>query len=346
MNSPKHDFYMKRCFDLARLGGREVLTNPLVGAVLVYKDRIIGEGWHKKYGGPHAEVNCVSSVAEADRSFLADSTLYVSLEPCCITGKTPPCTDIILKSGIKKVVISCSDPNPKVDRSKEILEAQGVEWTTGILDEEGQRLLAPFRAHLQKRPYVVLKWAQSQDGYIGKRGQQVWLSSQYSKLLTHKWRSELDAILVGHNTVVTDDPELTVRLVEGPDPLRIVLSREPESLAEFKVIRDDKPTLFLTNSASKPLPPKSSLIWDHEKEDLSVVLAKLFDLGILSILVEGGASTHKAFISAGLWDEARIFKTTKTLGSGIRAVAIRTSPYRVEKFDDDIVEYIARQYNR
>jgi len=345
--SVDHEKYISRCFELARRAGRDTLSNPQVGAVLVYKGRIIGEGFHKKFGGPHAEVNCLASVKEADKSFISEATLYVSLEPCCIVSKTPACTDAIIRANIPKVVISVTDPDSRVSgRSRGILEQEGIEVITDILTEEGLRLISPFRAHLAQRPHVILKWAQSADGYLGKRGKQVWLSNKHSKIKTHQWRSEVDAILVGRGTVLVDDPELTTRLVPGSDPLRVVLGRTLAGMEGSKVLQDEKPTLFALTG------PKLEG-WDyHNKEQLAIamdasgspieaLLKALFERGVHNLMVEGGAQVHKSFVKSGLWDEARIINTRRVLISGIRAAKVSGELFREEKLDDDVISYIS-----
>lgn len=336
---------MHRCFALARRGGADTLSNPMVGAVLVHKDRVIGEGYHQKFGGPHAEVNCLASVKEADKHLVKEATIYVSLEPCCIHSKTPACTDAILNAGIKKVVVSVTDPNDKMNgQSIERLRKQGISVKTGVAEASGQRVIASFRAHLQKRPFVILKYAQSADGYLGKRGQQVWLSNQYSKLLVHKWRSEVSAILVGHNTITSDDPELNTRLVPGPDPLRLVLTRDINDLATYKVAADTRPTLFISPSEGNDLSAhKEMLKSGYGPDNIKELLHKLFQRGIYSILVEGGSKTHKSFITSGLWDEARVISTEKTLVSGIRAPKVSGQIFKSEMLEGDRIDYYQPQ---
>ncbi|MEJ0080771.1 MAG: bifunctional diaminohydroxyphosphoribosylaminopyrimidine deaminase/5-amino-6-(5-phosphoribosylamino)uracil reductase RibD [Puia sp.] len=237
--TPADDIFMERCLKLAELGAGYTSPNPLVGAVLVHKGKIIGEGYHQQYGGPHAEVNCLDSVKEADRSLIPDSSLYVSLEPCVHHGKTPPCTDLILREKIRRVVIGCRDPFSEVNgKGIEKLLAHGVQVNYPVLDEQSKELNRRFITfHQQKRPYVILKWAQSANHKMaGMSGRREMISNQYSSRLVHKWRSEEAGILVGTNTALLDNPELTVRLWDGKNPVRIVVDlglRLPDSLKLF-----------------------------------------------------------------------------------------------------------------
>jgi diaminohydroxyphosphoribosylaminopyrimidine deaminase/5-amino-6-(5-phosphoribosylamino)uracil reductase len=235
-----HTRYMQRCFDLAYLGAGKVSPNPMVGAVLVHQNQIIGEGFHTGYGQPHAEVEAVRSVREEDKPLLSESTLYVSLEPCCFRGKTPACTSLILEKNIPKVVISVKDFTPEVaGKGVAILKEAGVEVITGILEEEGKKVAA-IRNHIvqQHRPFVLLKYARSADGYLSKKGQSTWLTNPLSKRWVHQWRKETDAIMVGTETAMMDNPCLTTRYFQGASPIRVVLDRQgrlPHDLHLFDV---------------------------------------------------------------------------------------------------------------
>ncbi len=330
---------MQRCIELARKAGKAVKSNPQVGAVIVYKDRIIGEGYHKQYGGPHAEVNAFADVNADDQSLIAESTIYVSLEPCCIHSKTPPCTDAILSHGIKKVVVSIADPNDRIDgNSIKLLRDKGVEVIVGVLEEQGHQLLRPFRANLNKRPYVILKWAQSKDGYMGKNDHQVWLTNPYVKVKTHLWRSEIDGILVGHNTALIDDPALTTRLVPGDNPLRIILTNKLVELENSEVYSDDLRTLFIGNEDHSLEGSKSHL--HLGSSDPKELLSKLYELGISRLMIEGGAKTLKKFISSGFWDEARVLKSQITIESGVKAPQLSGRLLCKEIIHDNIIEYV------
>ncbi|MBS1602140.1 MAG: bifunctional diaminohydroxyphosphoribosylaminopyrimidine deaminase/5-amino-6-(5-phosphoribosylamino)uracil reductase RibD [Bacteroidetes bacterium] len=338
--------YMRRCLELARLGAGHVAPNPMVGAVLVYEDRIIGEGYHQLYGKAHAEVNCINSVKEEDQALIGRSTIYVSLEPCAHYGKTPPCADLIIARGIPRVVVGCRDPFPEVDgKGIEKLRAAGVEVTVGVLEAECKELNKRFFTfHTQHRPYIVLKWAQSMNGRIAGVGEgRVLISNEYTNRLVHRWRSEEAAILVGTRTALADDPALTARLWNGPDPVRLVIDKElrlPGSLQlfdrkvrtiVFNLVRhgEDGPMLSYYQLAGD-----SSLV--HQ---LSVAL---YQLKIQSVLVEGGARLLQSFIDEGYWDEARVITNTKLeLPGGLSAPALDTiQPIsREDLFADTIVYY-------
>jgi diaminohydroxyphosphoribosylaminopyrimidine deaminase/5-amino-6-(5-phosphoribosylamino)uracil reductase len=297
----------------------------MVGAVLVYDGRIIGEGFHQKYGGAHAEVNAVASVLPIDQALIPYSTLYVSLEPCCIFGKTPPCTNLILQEKIPKVVISCLDLSPDVrGRGVDILRAKGVEVVSGILEAEGQALAATRNiAVTQERPYIVLKMAVTSNGFFAPMdGKQFWITQDISKRLVHRWRMEADAILVGTATALIDDPQLDNRHYFGKSPLRIVLDRELKLPPHLKVLSDGNPTLLVTEQ----MPPdigNSAVQYLQLNFDSSfwpILMAKLwkeYKLGV--VLVEGGAQVIEGLIAESLWDEARVFIGKTNLPGGIPA---------------------------
>jgi len=335
---------MRRCFDLALLGSKNVKSNPNVGAVLVHNDRIIGEGYYQYYGGQHAERNALRSVKSEDKHLIKSSTLYVSLEPCCIHGKTPPCTDLINEKGIKNLVISVEDPNPKIKgEGLEKLNAAGVTITKGILQAEGLGIIKPFIANLAQRPYIILKFAQSSDAYFGKRGKSVWLSNQWSKVQVHKWRSEVDGILIGYNTAVTDNPELTTRAYPGDNPNRIVIDKNLSSNHNLKLWSDKIATTFVTDNSEKIAYPKDTLIMNNWEEfNLKELLSSLYKKGVFRLLIEGGADTIKRFADQDLWDEARILKTDKVLKSGIRAPIIKGQKSNVYRLENDLIEIIHR----
>lgn len=314
---------MKRCFDLARLGAGKVSPNPMVGSVLVYDDRIIGEGWHQQYGAAHAEVNAVNSVKPEDRHLISQSTLYVSLEPCNIFGKTPPCTHLIVQHHIPKVVISCLDQTPEVaGKGVELLRASGVEVITGILEAEGKEW-SRFRNHFvtHQRPYIILKFAQTLNGMFGKVGEQFWISNAYSKRLVHKWRSEVDAILVGTNTAKIDNPELTNRLYFGKSPVRIVIDKNlqlPDNLHLF----NKKNTTFVVTQPSNiksPTPNIQYLPIEFNNDFFSALFQALHSQKIATLLVEGGATLLNQLIQNNIWDEARILIGNQVLEEGIAA---------------------------
>jgi diaminohydroxyphosphoribosylaminopyrimidine deaminase / 5-amino-6-(5-phosphoribosylamino)uracil reductase len=320
-----HEIIMQRCFDLARLGAGSVSPNPMVGAVLLHEDRIIGEGWHREYGKAHAEVNCLASVREADRHLIEKSTLFVSLEPCCFHGKTPACTDLILRSKIPKVVIACLDETPEVQgKGIEILRSAGVEVLEGVLAD------APFKPSdfrnvyvSKQRPFIQLKFAQSADGYMGIPGKQVWFSNHFSQVLAHKGRGAFDAILVGTNTALTDNPSLTNRHWYGKSPLRIVLDKNRRLPSDSNLLRSDHEATWVVCEQQLPMDEPSNLLrfleLPFDENLLETLLSQLFRHRITSLIVEGGAQTIQHFLDKNLWDEAAIFSTQLRLGKGIHA---------------------------
>jgi diaminohydroxyphosphoribosylaminopyrimidine deaminase / 5-amino-6-(5-phosphoribosylamino)uracil reductase len=320
-----HEIIMQRCFDLARLDAGSVSPNPMVGAVLLHEGRIIGEGWHREYGKAHAEVNCLASVKEEDRHLIEKSTLYVSLEPCCFHGKTPACTDLILRSNIRKVVIACLDDTPEVrGKGVEILRSAGVEVLEGVLAD------APFKPSdfrntyvSKQRPFIQVKFAQSADGYMGVPGRQVWFSNHFSQVLAHKGRGEFDAILVGTNTSLTDNPSLTNRHWYGKSPLRIVLDKNRRLPSDFNLLRSNQGPTWVVCEQQLPADEPSDLLrflkLSFDENLLENLLSQLFQHRITSLIVEGGAHTIQHFLDKNLWDEAAIFSTQLRLGEGIHA---------------------------
>jgi diaminohydroxyphosphoribosylaminopyrimidine deaminase / 5-amino-6-(5-phosphoribosylamino)uracil reductase len=376
--------YMRRCFDLARLGAQTVSPNPMVGAVIVHDNIIIGEGFHHTRGEAHAEVNAIAAVSARDKTKIPDSEIYVSLEPCCHQGLTPACTDLILTSGIKQVVISVIDPNPEVSgRGIKELRRHGVAVTTGVLEEEGNLLLAHFRSSKTRgRPYVILKFVQSRDRYIGHPEHQVWLSNDIVQVLVHKLRSEVDGVVVGTNTVVIDNPQLTNREYFGRNPVRITFDRNLRIPKNVHLLDDSVPTLVYTEglvpsvldpevhgkdqaedpimeqqeAQSMPLPEAPELAQNEVKSteqveyvpltfDQKMLHTCLDDLGkrdIQSILVEGGAGLINSFVKNELWDEAWVVTTKHVFGQGVKAPLLRG--HLVQKFclDTDEIQIIKR----
>lgn len=316
----QHETYMQRCLDLALKGIGRVAPNPMVGSVIVHNGHIIGEGYHMKYGGPHAEVNAIASVQ--DETLLKDATLYVNLEPCSHYGKTPPCADLILTKQIPCVVIGSYDPNPKVaGKGIQRLKDAGVEVITEILKTESDFLNRRFLTyHTRHRPYVVLKWAQSSDGFMGlNEPRQLWLTNALSKKLSHKWRTEEQAILVGRNTVTIDDSELTARLWPGNNPLRVVIDRNLVLSADKKIFNSEADTLIVNEQKDETTGNLHYCKIDFEADVPAQILELLYRRNILSVIIEGGARTLQSFIHSQLWDEARIFTTPHTLKHGIPA---------------------------
>ncbi len=334
-----HEQYMSRCFELALSGGRHTKTNPMVGAVLVHEGRIIGEGYHKVYGSAHAEVNCINSVSDKDKRLIPLSTLYVSLEPCNHYGKTPPCSQLIIDVGIKKVMISCQDPFKKVDgQGISRLMSHGINVTTGILEEKGKELLKKFTANISQRPYVLLKFAQSKDNYMGRKDEQLWLSNSYSKTYVHKLRSEYDGILVGTNTAILDNPQLTNRNYFGEHPIRLVIDKSAKIPLSHHVLCDDNKTIIFTHiKRSLPKNKTQILLPKHDDEIIPYILKYCFDNQIYSIIVEGGRFTLKAFIQHKYWDEALIIKTKSLIYEGIKAPRLEGNLMEKIHLDSDIL---------
>jgi diaminohydroxyphosphoribosylaminopyrimidine deaminase/5-amino-6-(5-phosphoribosylamino)uracil reductase len=321
---PQHEKFMRRCLYLAAKGLGSTKSNPLVGAVIVYEDRIIGEGYHQIFGGHHAEVNAIQSVRE--KSLLKKSTLYVNLEPCSHTGKTPPCSLLIKESGIPKVIIAQSDPNPLVaGRGIKMLDDAGIHVTAGILEEEAAYLNRRFLYSLKTgMPYVILKWAASKDGFLDKIRNPNdpfmpnWITNHTARMLVHKWRSEEMAILAGVNTVLTDNPRLDVRDWPGKNPLRIVIDRNSRISNKYNVF-DDATESLIFGSKLKGTFYKTSFIPIEKNANLKHVLKQLYERGVISLLVEGGSDLLKSFIAEKLWNEARVFTGDIQFEDGVKA---------------------------
>ncbi len=311
---------MQRCFDLAQRGIGKVSPNPPVGAILEYEGRIIGEGFHEKFGGPHAEVNALASVAAQDKGYVAKSTLYVSLEPCCIYGKTPPCTNLILQQGIRRVVVSCLDPSPAVNgRGVSILREAGVEVVTGILEGMGKQLIAPRRTFAcLNRPYILLKWAETANGKMAPSDHsRLWISNPWSRRLVHRWRMESDAILVGARTALNDNPRLDNRYYYGKSPVRIVLDPKLSLPENLHIFDGSVPTIRVHNQTAERSGAPARTWSELAADSLSELLEALYRLPVGILLVEGGPQTLEKFLDADFWDEARVITAETTfLGKG------------------------------
>lgn len=331
---------MQRAFDLALNGIGHVSPNPLVGCVIVHNDKIIGEGWHQKYGEAHAEVNAINTVES--KALLKEATVYVTLEPCSHFGKTPPCADLLIYSRVKKVVIANVDTNPKVaGEGIKRMRAAGIEVVTGILDKEGRGFNKRFFTLIEKkRPYIVLKWAQTTDGFIARLNRDSkWISNEYSRQLVHKWRTEEDAIVVGTKTAEFDNPQLNVRDWTGRNPVRIVIDRFlklPESLHLFD--RSQKTICY--NLLKHEEHGNLLLVRIPEENFLEELVKDLYKRNVQSIIVEGGAQTLQSFIDAKLWDEARVFIGDKSFDKGIKAPIFEGKMVSEESiFSDRLVVY-------
>jgi diaminohydroxyphosphoribosylaminopyrimidine deaminase / 5-amino-6-(5-phosphoribosylamino)uracil reductase len=347
--------YIQRCFDISRLGViTGVSPNPSVGAVIVdAQDRIIGEGWTSPFGGFHAEVNAVNSVKLEDQHLLSSSKIYVSLEPCAHFGKTPPCVDLILARKIPHVIIAYTDPNPKVaGKSIAKLKQQGVkvDILTPKYTNKDVTLQLFFKNISSKRPFIILKWAETANGYIGKPNETVAISNVYAKRLVHKWRAEADAIMVGSNTAALDNPELTTRYYYGKSPMRVVLDRTRRLPTHLHIFDNSVKTVIYTDGISRDNREGGASIDEMETniyrpipfDDnlLNRVLEDLYSQNIGILLVEGGAQLLNAFIQKGLWDEARVFKSASTMihEGGISAPTIPTErlEQKMQLFDNQL----------
>lgn len=318
---------MARCIELARGGAGHTAPNPMVGAVIVHKGKIIGEGFHRKCGEAHAEVNAVASVR--DEALLRDSTIYVSLEPCSHYGKTPPCAELIIKKGIPRVVVGTLDPFPEVSgRGVRMLREAGIEVVTGVLEEEARALNPAFMTfQMRKRPYIYLKWAQSADCFLDVRREDaseppVRLSSAETLRRVHRLRSEMAAILVGTRTALLDNPSLTVRHWAGRSPVRVVLDRMLKLPADAHLLDGTVRTLVFTALEAESRPNVEYVRIDFGQEVLPQVLHYLAGQQLNSLMVEGGARLLAGFLDAGLWDEAWVETAPVVLGTGVKAPAV------------------------
>ena len=324
--------YMNRCLQLASYGAGYVSPNPMVGAVLIYENEIIGEGYHQKYGKAHAEPNAIYAVQ--NKNLLKKATLYVNLEPCAHHGKTPPCTDLIVECGIPRVVIGTLDPNPQVaGRGVEILQKAGIDVTVGVLEEECHELNKRFFTYqTQKRPYIVLKWAQTQDGFIDKirndaSESPLRISNDVTRLLAHKTRSENQAILVGTDTVIMDNPSLTARHWGGKNPIRLVLDRQGRIPTHYHVKDEQTQTIIFTEQSSKDDTPNLRFVkMNFSENTLDDIIAAVYRENIHSMLVEGGARLLNNFIEKGCWDEAYVEVSPARITEGVRAPILPMQP--------------------
>ena len=349
---------MQRCLQLAALGAGQVAPNPMVGALLVYNGRIIGEGYHQEYGKAHAEVNCINNVSDADKEFIEKSTMYVSLEPCVHFGKTPPCTDLIIANKIPAVVIGCRDSFAAVaGKGIEKLQQAGINVTVGILQNECLALNKRFFTFYEKqRPFIILKWAQSGDGKMSphnppKGGNdehkiltRLLISNEYSNRLVHKWRSEEAAILVGTNTALLDDPALTTRLWPGKNPLRLVIDKELKLPTHLKLFDGNTKTIVF-NYLKKA--QTENLVYHQLSKDeniLAQILSVLYKIQIQSLIVEGGTKLLQSFIDEGLWDEARVITNVDmVIGEGLDAPVLKRSiVFDEQKIKNDTIVFFKK----
>ncbi|MEO6550447.1 MAG: bifunctional diaminohydroxyphosphoribosylaminopyrimidine deaminase/5-amino-6-(5-phosphoribosylamino)uracil reductase RibD [Ferruginibacter sp.] len=308
-----HETYIQRCFDLAQLGAGNVAPNPMVGAVLVYNDRIISEGWHQQYGQAHAEVNCINAVESLDLELIKRSTMYVSLEPCAHFGKTPPCADLIIERQIPTVIVACKDSYDEVDgKGIQKLRSAGIEVITPLLEKDALELNKRFFLfHSRQRPFIILKWAQTANGKIGNTdAARLMISNEVTNREVHKWRSEEASILVGTNTALKDDPSLTVRHWSGSNPVRLVIDKELKLPRTLHLLDGVVKTIVFNSSLDETIGETIYYKIRQEGSFLAEVMKALYLLKIQSVLVEGGSSLLQSFINEGLWDEARVITNT------------------------------------
>ncbi|OIP00493.1 MAG: riboflavin biosynthesis protein RibD [Bacteroidetes bacterium CG2_30_33_31] len=336
--------YMQRCLELAKKGIQNVAPNPMVGCVIVHKGRIIGEGFHKKFGEAHAEVNAINSVKNTE--LLKESTLFVNLEPCSHHGKTPPCSDLIIENKIPKVVIGCQDIFEKVaGKGVEKLQNAGIDVKIGILDEESLNLNRRFFTfHQHKRPYIILKWAETIDGYIDidrndKETGISWITHPYLRIPVHKWRSEESGIIVGTKTALNDNPQLNTRLWKGQNPIRFLIDKQLKLPRSLYLFDGEIPTYIFTSESGIDKPNLTFIKIDFTKNIIPQMLEKMYDLGTLSLIVEGGRTIIQSFIEDDIWDEARVFVGNKTFGKGSKAPIIKKKMDSYHQFGEDRILY-------
>lgn len=334
-----HEHHMRRCLQLARNGAGHVAPNPMVGTVLVQGDHVLAEGWHRSYGGPHAEVECLRAFGNGPIPH--DAVMYVNLEPCVHHGKTPPCVDLLIARGVKKVVVGCDDPNPLV-KGQGIARAceAGIEVITDVLRDESRWLDRRFIHSMeQERPYIILKWVRSADGFLDDHGRTARISSPVTDVLVHRWRSEEQAIVVGSRTVISDDPRLTVRLVEGRNPLRVVIDRKNHAPSIAKMFDGSAPTLLITQAPRGDVRAEQHVLALID-DPIDAMLHELHRRHVRSVLVEGGAQLLGHFIRRGLWNEARVITGSSFFGGGTsapvlphaRTRSVLSGPDRIDLF--------------
>jgi diaminohydroxyphosphoribosylaminopyrimidine deaminase / 5-amino-6-(5-phosphoribosylamino)uracil reductase len=349
-----HEQYMRRCLELAKMRIGHTYPNPMVGAVIVYNEKIIGEGCHELYGGAHAEVNAINSVT--DSQLLKHSTLYVNLEPCSHFGKTPPCADLIIGKQIPHVVVGTIDPSEKVSGNGIArLKESGCDVIYPVLEKECRDLNHRFfHYHINKRPYIILKWAQTKDGFIDKDRQNLkspqinWITSENSRKLVHKWRSEEHSIMVGTNTVIADNPQLTVREWTGKNPIRITVDYNHRLSGSLNIFNEKSKTIVFKKRINKELERNNIeqiIIPEHAvSENLTIILNELHSREIQSVLVEGGSKLIQSFLNAGYWDEARVFVGNIIFNKGVAAPVIPHEflNQEIQINDDDVLKYYVK----
>lgn len=339
----KDEKYIQRCIELASNGLGYTYPNPLVGSVIVHKEKIIGEGWHRKAGESHAEINAINSVK--DSSVLKESEIYVSLEPCSHFGRTPPCALKIIELQFKKVIIGTLDPNPKVNgKGLYIIRKAGIEAKAGILENECKELNRRFNTfHLKKRPYITLKWAETLNKRIDNgtnRNQPYWISNKFSLQKIHQLRSQEQAILIGKNTALIDNPSLTTRILKGKNPLRIVIDKNLEIPESFNIFNKDASSLILNQKITKQKNNIEYIQINFSIDIIPQILDILYEKNIQSIIVEGGEKTLETFINNNLWDEAVIITSNTILKEGTSSPFLFGEIRNQEYYDNNLISYI------
>jgi diaminohydroxyphosphoribosylaminopyrimidine deaminase/5-amino-6-(5-phosphoribosylamino)uracil reductase len=338
---------MQRALELARHGKLHTAPNPMVGCVIVHQNRITGEGYHTAYGKPHAEANAIANVK--NKELLAESVLYVTLEPCSHHGKTPPCTDLLIAHNIPKIYIATTDPNPKVaGKGIQKLREAGCLVETGILEEKAVELNKRFFCfHQKKRPYIILKWAQTLDGYMDKNPQNCrnredyWITNNALGVKVHQWRAEEAAVFVGANTILNDNPQLNVRHCAGKNPFRITLINK-EIDRRFHFFDNRLPTIVFNFDKEEKTGNTAFCKLDKDKNPEANILQRLYEMNIQSVLVEGGKETLQRFLDMNLWDEARVLVGNKCFGNGLSAPKIPFEPVRTDNIDNDKILWYKR----
>jgi diaminohydroxyphosphoribosylaminopyrimidine deaminase/5-amino-6-(5-phosphoribosylamino)uracil reductase len=329
---------MQRCIDLAKLGERRVAPNPMVGSVIVHQNKIIGEGYHQQYGGPHAEVNAIQKVK--DQNLLAESTLFVNLEPCAHHGKTPPCSDLIIQKKIPSVVIGTVDPFAEVaGKGIEKMKKAGIKVEVGILQHECLELNRRFFTfHEKHRPYIILKWAQTADGFVDvdqanqQLGQPTWITNEMARIAVHKQRSTESAIFIGTDTADKDNPSLTLRDWYGEQAYRIIPDRKQRLARQLNIFDQKAPTIVISTGAYSDQRPVEIIQTTSDGDVIDSLLKSLYERGILSVIVEGGPKMLQSFIDRSLWDEAHVYTGQLSFTSGIRAPEFKASPLHFDRF--------------
>ncbi len=345
MSTTEDEKYMQRCLELAQLGLGEASPNPMVGSVIVYEGKIIGEGYHHKAGEAHAEVNAINSVK--DQALLKDSTIYVNLEPCAHHGKTPPCADLIIEKQIPRVVIGCVDTFAKVaGKGIEKLKNAGCDVKVGVLEQESIELNKRFFTfHEKKRPYIILKWAETLDGFIDvirKPDDPIephWITNDLAKKLVHKWRTDESAFMIGTNTAKNDNPRLTARDWNGRNPARIVLDRNLSLDKKLHIFNNEATTIIFNTQKTEDAANLKFVKIDFDYNMLSNILGYLYQLEIQSIVIEGGRQLLTSFITQNLWDEARVFIGNKQFYEGTKAPELKGKLIKEEKIDDSALRW-------